>query len=433
MERRLRLVSYLEIRRDCGDSPLRSDAPLRPVGPRRCPAMIGPGLSLRLGLSQLVSWGISYYLIAIFGDAITRDFGWPMPMTYSGFSGALIIMSLTSGFVGRLIDAHGGRPVMTGGSLLLAAGCLGLSQSRDLLAYDLSWACIGLGMRMTLYEAAFAAVARIGGMTARRAMSQITLLGGLASSVFWPIGHLLSDALGWRGAVAVYALFALGTACLHLTIPAGRYAPGAGDPPEPLPLARTRWDERIAGASYILIIAVTGFLGAGMSAHMIGIMSGLGMGAGLAVWLSTLRGIGQSSARLCEVVFGRRLPPPALALLATGFLPIAFGCGLAGAGSAVAGALFALAFGAGNGLLTIARGTLPLVLFGHRSYGGVAGRLTAPAFFASALAPVVYSGIIEAFGAIGALHVSLALAALALAAAALLRWRFRAAPHPSPV
>lgn len=389
--------------------------------------MIAPGLVIRLGAAQLVCWGTSYYLIGVFGQRIADDFGWSITLAYSGLSGALVVMGLTSGFVGRLIDRHGGRMVMTLGSLLMALACICLSRSWDLFTYNASWACLGLAMRMTLYEAAFAALAWIGGRSARRAMSQITLLGGLASTAFWPIGHTLASAFGWRDALLVYGVLALLTAPLHWSLPARRQS----EPPDRLapvqrpPLASTKADRVFAGALYVGLVTVAAFLNSGMSAHMIGIMAGLGMGAGLSVWLSTLRGIGQSGARLGEVLFGSRLSELTLGIVASGGLAIAFLFGQFSGANVLAGAAFALAYGAGNGLMTIARGTQPLVLFDPASYGALSGWLLAPSFFVSALAPVVYAAIIETAGESAALQVSLALACVVLACAVLLWWRFR--------
>lgn len=388
--------------------------------------MITPWLVVRLGLSQLLCWGVSYYLIGVLGEAITRDFGWSMTLTYSGFSGALVVMGLTSGWVGRLIDRHGGRPVMVAGSLLLVTGLSGLALSRNLIVYDVSWAFLGLAMRMTLYEAAFAALACIGGAAAQRPISQITLLGGLASTTFWPVGHALSEALGWRGAVFVYAAIALATLPLHWSIPDRRRRSGDPLPATDItPLARERGDRIAAGSLYMLLVTLGAFLNSGMSAHMIGIISGLGVSAGLAVWLSTLRGIGQSGARLCEVVFGAGMSPLVLGIVATALLPLAFFAGLFSGGFMLAGAFFALAYGAGNGLLTIARGTQPLVLFGNVAYGAVVGRLAAPGFFVSAFAPIAYAAIIEHMGEVAALYASTALALVVAGSATMLWLRFR--------
>ncbi|MBB2971375.1 MFS transporter [Mesorhizobium sp. RMAD-H1] len=389
--------------------------------------MITTGLVFRLGLSQFLCWGISYYLIGVFGEAIARDTGWSLTLTYSGFSGALVIMGLTSSFVGRLVDRHGGRRVMTGGSALMAVSFLGLSLSRNLVVYDIAWAFMGLAMRMTLYEAAFATLAHLGGASARRPISQITLLGGLASTAFWPIGHMLETVLGWRGALVCYAVVAVLTIPLHWSIPDHRRRqPATAGPSSSIrPLARSRPDRIAASLLYMIMVTAAAFVNSGISAHMIGIMSGIGLGMAAAVWLSALRGIGQSSARLVEILFGRRLHPLSLGVVATALLPLSFAAGLSSGGSILAAVAFALCYGAGNGLLTIVRGTQPLVLFDNSHYGLLMGRLTAPGFFVSALAPIVYASIIEISGAAAALHVSLVLAILVMASAAALRWRFR--------
>lgn len=393
--------------------------------------MIPARLVAGLGLSQLICWGVSYYLIGVFGQDIARDLGWSATLTYSGFSGALVMMGLTSGLVGRLIDRHGGRRVMTAGSILLAAGCLVLSQAREVIVYGLAWACLGLAMRMTLYDAAFAALARIAGGAAKTAIAQVTLLGGLASTAFWPIGHALASQLGWRGALVAYAGFALLTLPLHRAIPDRRRDQNAqDDTSETAPLANGRVERLLAGGLYLVIMTIAGFLNSGLSAHMINIISGLGVGAALAVWLSTLRGIGQSTARLCEVLFGRRLSPLALGIIATGILPVSFAAGLFSGVWTLAGGVFALGYGAGNGLLTIVRGAQPLVLFDNRTYGHTAGRLLAPGFYVGALAPVAYATVIDRYGNAAALYLSVALATVAVACALGLWWRFRGRWRP---
>jgi MFS family permease len=390
--------------------------------------MISRGLVWRLGLSQLLCWGVSYYLIGVLGERIAAELGWSSTLTYGGFSGALVVMGLVSPFVGRLIDRNGGRAMMAAGSVILALGCVGLSVSHGVIVYSLSWAVLGVGMRMTLYEAAFATLVFIGGASARRPISQITLLGGLASTVFWPIGQLIADAFGWRGAALAYAGIALLTLPLHLAVPRSRsgaertasaHFPAA-------PLTRTAGDRRLAGMLYALLVMLGSFLNTGMSAHMIGLMTGLGMAGALAVWVATFRGIGQSLARLGDVLSGRNVSPLRLGVVATGILPICFVAGLFSGVSVWAAVIFAFGYGAGNGLLTIVRGTQPLVLFDHRSYGTLVGRLTAPGFYVSAIAPISYAYVIDRFGDRMALHLSAGVAALALAAALTLFLRFGA-------
>ena len=378
-----------------------------------------------LGLSQLVCWGITYYLIGALGELMAADLGWSRSAVYGGFSASLLVMGLCSPLVGRLIDRYGGRQVMVAGSGLIAIGCAALALVHDVWGYYAAWALLGLAMRCTLYDAAFAALARIGGPGARRPISQITLLGGLASTVLWPIGHAIALHFGWRGAVFAYAGFALLTVPLHLQIPSARYGDQpAGAAPERPHLAQSRPDHLLAGGLYALIVTLINVLNSGMSAHMIGLLSGLGLSASLAVWVATLRGIGQSSARLCEVVFGGRLHPLALNLLAASTLPVCFIAGLWSGQTVVAAIAFALLYGASNGIMTITRGTLPLVLFDHRTYGTLVGRLLVPSFLLSAVSPLAYALVIEHLGDAGALVLSILIALTTLAAAAVLKLRF---------
>lgn len=334
-------------------------------------------------------------------------------------------MGVSSPLTGRLIDRYGGRPVMIAGAGLTALGCIGLALAHAIGTYYAAWLCLGLAMRASLYDAVFAALARIGGHLARRPMSQITLLGGIASTVFWPIGHGLAELLGWRGAVLAYAAFALLTVPLHLMIPRGRYVDAhtkvTGDRPEQITGGR---EQLVAAGLYALIAALVNFLNSAMSAHMIGLLAGLGLVASVSVWVAALRGIGQSSARLCEVLFGARLQPLDLNLAAMAILPLGFAAGLFGGQMLAEAIAFAFLYGAGNGIAIITRGTLPLVLFEQRSYGAFVGRLLVPSFILSAIAPVTYAFIIDRFGDAAALYLSIAIAGVALSASIWLRVGF---------
>jgi len=385
--------------------------------------MIARRTVLCLGVSQLICWGISFYLIGVFGDLILADLGWSRTLVYGGFSVALLVMGFVSPLVGRLIDRFGGGHIMAAGSVLCAIGCIGLALAQTVAVYYAAWICLGLAMRATLYDAAFAALVRIGGTEARRPIAQVTLLGGLASTCFWPIGHFLAEAFDWRGALFVYAGLALLTLPLHLAIPAGRHQDDAPSERTHLasPIVSCRQDRIIAALLYGLIVTLSNGLNSGMSAHMIGVLTEFGLGAGLAVSISSLRGIGQSLARLAEVVFGSRLHPIDLNLAATLVLPLSFTVGLASGGYVAAAAAFAFFYGAGNGIVSITRGTLPLVLFDLHTYGAFVGKLLVPSFVFSAVSPLAFAAVIEHFGASGALYLSIALSSLALAAALALK------------
>ena len=381
--------------------------------------MISRGVVLRLGVGQLVCWGSTFYLIGAFGDRIAADFGWSLIETQAGFSISLLTMGVVSTTAGRMIDRHGGRAAMVSGSLLAALGCAALAAATGPISYGAAWICLGVAMRLCLYDAAFAALARIAGPEARRAMSQITLFGGLASTVFWPLGAELADLFGWRAACLVFAGCALLTAPLHWTIPQGRFeAPDrAARPIEPAAPGAQPRSERPAAILFATVVALSNALHYGMSAHIIGVLGGLGVAAGATAWIAALRGVGQSGARLCEVLFGRRLRAVDLNLAAAAGLAASFVLGFWSGASLATAATFSLIYGAATGLLTITRGTLPLALFDPARYGVLVGRLIAPSFVASAAAPVVYGAAIERFGAPGAIWLSLALGTGAFAAA----------------
>ncbi|WP_020177718.1 MFS transporter [Methylopila sp. M107] len=382
--------------------------------------MIDRGLIWRVGFGQLIAWGVTYYLIGVLGGRMASDLGWSLTAVQGGFAAGLLVMGLSSPFVGRAIEAHGGRRAMTAGSLIGAAGLVLLSSAHSEIAYYAAWIVIGLAMRLTLYDAAFAALARIGGGAAKRAMAQITLLGGFASTVFWPIGDAVGEAYGWRAAALVFAGFSALSALIHLTIPDGRFLPARpanGASPTPFAPSLSQRQTRLAAALYALVAALVSALNSAMSAHMIGMLAGLGLGLGAAVWTATLRGFGQTAARGCEVLFGARLRAVDLNLAAAAMLVAGFAVALAVADGVATAVVFVLLFGAGNGLSTITRGTLPLAFFDPATYGSLVGRLIAPSFLLSAAAPIGYAAVIERYGAHAAVWLSIGLAGAALAAA----------------
>jgi len=174
-----------------------------------------------LGTAQLISWGVTYYLVGALGSFIATDLGWDARIVFGGFSVALVIMGLFSTTAGRIVDRHGRASLMVGGAIN-AIGCLALAAAHSPAIYLLAWVPLGIGMRLSLYDAAFATLARIGGPTVARAIAQITLFGGLASTVFWPVGYFLAHSFGWREAVLIYALMALATIPLALAVPPQR-------------------------------------------------------------------------------------------------------------------------------------------------------------------------------------------------------------------
>src|SRR5206468_19438 len=168
-----------------------------------------------LGITQITAWGTSYYCLGVLAGPIGRDTGWSRGFIFLGFTVALLVMGLVSSTVGRTIDRHGARAVMTLGTGLVSAGLFALSQARSEAVYLVVWAVLGLGMRLCLYDAAFAALVQVAPSRGRTAISYLTLFGAFASSVFWVVGHALNEQLGWRQTLVVFALINL-VVCLPL-------------------------------------------------------------------------------------------------------------------------------------------------------------------------------------------------------------------------
>ena len=381
--------------------------------------MIRRRTTLCLGLSQLVCWGISFYLIGVFGDRIMAETGWSRTLVHGGFSVALLTMGLVSPLVGRLIDRVGGGYVMAAGSVFCAIGCLTLAMVQTVGTYYAAWICLGLAMRATLYDAAFATLARIGGPRARQPIAQITLLGGLASTCFWPLGHFLANSLGWRWALVVYAAIALSMVLLHLTIPRHRHRADeeTAEPhhrTRPVPEGRER---SLAAILYAAIVTLINGLNAGLSAHLIGMLTEFGIAIAVAVSIASLWGIGQVSARIGGVMVGNRVSPIDLNLAAIAVLPLCLGIAVTGGAYVAAAACFVFLYGAGNGIASITRGTLPLVLFDTRTYGAFVGKLLAPSFVVAAASPFAFAAVIDHAGARGALFLAIGIASVTLAAA----------------
>jgi MFS family permease len=396
--------------------------------------MIAGRVVAALSASQLIGWGVTFYTVGVFGDRIVADTGWSRSVVHAGFSLALLVMGFASPAIGRAIDRAGGRKVMAVGSFAGAVGLVALATAHTLLHWFAAWVVLGVAMRMTLYDACFAALVRIDPATARRAITTVTLSGGLASTVFWFLGEMLAQHLGWRGATLVFAGFALATLPLHLTIPtvadtAATPAGAAAAPARalPPPLAATPEESRRAAILFGIVAVATSVLASALAAHLIPLMVALGMALPVAVTVSSLRGVGQSAARLAEFASGGRMHPLDLTLFACALLPASLAFApFAGLGIAPA-LVFSIAGGGANGLVTIARGAVPLVLFDPRSYGSITGRIGAPAFWFSALAPFVVALVLDHGGPMAALA-ALAIPALAATLAAFaLRRRFRPA------
>ena len=373
-----------------------------------------------LGLAQTLAWASSYYLPAMLAAPMAREFGISTPAVFAAFSTALVVSALVGPFAGALIDRFGGRPVLLATNLVFAAGLAGLGIAPDAAWMVVAWLVLGVGMGAGLYEAAFAALVRLWRDGARGAITGITLFAGFASTVGWPLSTLLEAELGWRGACLVWAAF-------HVVIgmPLNAVLPRTGPPEAPAaavdatlaaPSALPATPRR-AGPLLAFVFAATWFASTAMAAHLPQLLQGAGLSLAAAVAVGALVGPAQVAARLFEFGLLRRLQPFWSARAAALLHP--FGAALLFTFGAPAAALFGLLHGAGNGILTIAKGTLPLALFGSAGYGRLQGLLMVPARIAQASAPWLFGLALDRYQ-LGALAVTAGLGLMSVAALALL-------------
>lgn len=397
-----------------------------------------------LGLSQTLSWGSSFYLPAVLAHPMATDLGLAPPMVYLAFSAALVVSAAVGPAAGRAIDRLGGRPVLMGGNLVFALGLVLLAMAQGPWGLFGAWAVLGVAMGGGLYEAAFATLVRLYGQAARNPITGITLIAGFASTVGWPLSAWMLGDHGWRGAC-------LGWAALHLLVGlplnallprAGKAAAPARGADQPAIAAKGATEGEVAGAAegaattpgpvpaaagqppaatsqralvllLSLFFAVSMFIGTAWATHLPQLLQSVGASLAVAIGVGALVGPAQVAGRVLEFGFLRRVHPLLSARLSSLAHPL--GIAVLLLAGAPAAALFAVLHGAGNGILTIAKGTLPLVLFGAQGYGARQGWLMMPARVAQASAPFVFGLALDRWGS-GALWLSGGLGLVAFAA-----------------
>lgn len=376
-----------------------------------------------LGSTQTLAWASSYYLPAILADDIARETGVSTTWLFATFSVSLIISAILGPRAGRLIDHGSGNAVLAVSNLLFAAGLVLLQLAHSLLTLQLAWIVLGIGMGLGLYDAAFAVLGRIYGTSARGAITGITLLAGFASTIGWPLTAWGAQSIGWRDTCLAWAALHLFVAlplnywCLpRPTVTAADKR--AVD--KPVPIDRPMILLAFAFAAAWVVTA-------GMAAHFPRILEATGATQTQAIAAGALIGPAQVAARLLEAGPLARFHPLVSARLATLTHPIGVAVLLA-AGGGVASSAFAVLHGSGNGILTIARGTVPLSLFGPENYGYRLGVLGMPSRFLSALAPLGFAVLLDHIGA-AVLFVTAGLSLAACVALCLLRAPAHTAVH----
>jgi MFS family permease len=367
-----------------------------------------------LGIGQICAWGTLYYSFAVTGPLIAREFGISLPSAVLGYSALLVAGAFAAPSVGRTIDRLGGRLVLAGGAIVGALGLTIIGLAPGPLVYAIGCLVLGLAVAMSLYDAAFPALVQVAGARSNRAITLLTLFGGLASTFFWPIAAAIAARWGWR---ATYLSFAAVNICVCLPIslvalprrpplwsastedsPAGSWS----RPPLPLsPEAR-----RAAFICFALMIAAGNFVFAGLAVHLLTILGALGLSEGAAIIIGMIVGPAQVVGRIGEMSLGHRASPILAARISAAMQPISIAALALGPVGIATGGAFAALYGMANGILTIVKGTVSLFLFGSAGYGEILGKLSVPSLGARAAAPLVYAYVFTVAGAVPTLILS---------------------------
>ncbi len=380
------------------------------AGPRRAVVV--------LSLTQIMGWGVLFYPPTLTMTHIAAAHGWSLAVALSGFSIALGMSGLVAPLTCGLIDRRGGNLVMSVGALIGAAGLLVLPLARNFPEYVAGWLLIGIAMASILYDPAFTTLTRLFGMASRRPITMVTFAGGLASTVAWPMTQFLINHSGWQSVYYVFAgVLAFVVAPLHaFALPTQSFANQSVQVADRVPVEPVR---TIAPRGWPFILIAAGFTAhafvlSSTSAHLLAILQRGGIDAGTAVTIGALFGPAQVVTRFADFMTGGRIHPlwvarASMVLMASAFALLA----LAGF-SLVSAIIFALAFGAANGVVTIARGALPLAMFGAEGYGRVVGRISRPAQILQASAPFAMALVIDRWSDGAALDISVVVILIAL-------------------
>lgn len=377
---------------------------------------------LALGVTQIISWGSLYYAFSLMIEAFAGATGTTSSVVVGAFSVALLVAGAASPSVGRLIDRHGGRWTMTAGSLAGGLLLMALPQASSAWLLYLLMALLGLAMAATLYDPAFAVLAQLFRERQRQAITALTLFGGFASTVFWPLTQWLMQRYGWQHAlVALGMLNLLVCVPVHLLALAGRGAGATGGKTADEPAVQGLRDpsrEWRDPAFYGLCAAFTGnaMVFSAVSVHLISLLHAKGLTLAQAAWIGALIGPMQVLGRVLEYAFLSHWKASRVGALAMWLLPASLALLAVVDPRLGAMAVFALLYGTGNGVMTIVRGAIPAELYGRERYGAINGAMAAPVLVAKAAGPTAAALVLVWTGKPDAMLLCLGTVALGSAA-----------------
>lgn len=356
-----------------------------------------------LSLTLLSSWGTLYYAFAVMVGSMQTELACTPTRAMLAYSLALVVWGISAYFVGGLVSRFGGRIVMTGGSLLCGLLFLVLAHVRSIEGLYAVWAGLGLGMALTLYEPAFATVVQVFPGHYRRSIVMLTLAGGLASSVFWPLTSMLMQTVGWRGAAWVYGVWHL-LVCAPLhgwALPRHRREPVRPPVNTPVESEVDRFPAAFRQPSFWLLATCFvsfSFVTSAMATHVIPLLEFRGIESVAAIGLAALIGPLQVAGRSVDLLLGGRLRPMRMGTVTVVLVPLALAALFAAPMAPTLLYVFIASYGAGLGLLTIVRATTPARVFGDKAYARVSGALSSPSELARAGGPLAGTHVFAVSG-----------------------------------
>jgi MFS family permease len=381
-----------------------------------------------LGFTQIVGWGTTYLMPSVLGRHFQEALGLSPELVFAGITVMFAVSAVCSPRIGKIVDRTGARRLMTAGSVVYALSLVGLASAQGPASYLACWALMGIASTLALSTPSSIAIVQIAGPRARQAIALLTIVGGMASTVFWPVTGLLDAAVGWRTTLLLYAAIHL-CACVPvhwLILP--RQPPTHPVASSAAPATSAVAPEDLRRAYLLLAVSLSfgAFVFTGVQLQMIEMLRGLGHAPASALLLASLIGPSQVGIRIFELLFGHRYSIMKSAVFGSLMLPVGLGLALLAGQVFVVALIVVAAYGTSNGLKAVQRATLPLALFGRAQFGAYMGRLALPQGIVAAVSPPIMAAVLSRFGTSGALWLSFAFATVSLVAMVLLARRSRA-------
>ena len=377
-----------------------------------------------LGVTQLIGWGTVFFALPVVAAPVGQAFGIRPETVFLGITIMLLINAFAGPWLGDLVDRYGGRVPMAAGTVMTSLGLAILALAADRLAFWAAWIVLGVSAPLILSNGCYPALSQLAGTRSRQAVSSLTLFSGSAITVFYPTTYLLDEAFGWRVTFLLYAALHLAVSLPILLAVLPKRAGSRHRRDAAVEPALQGRRQRVVALCLSAVFALHVFIANGLALNFIVLYESLGIERSAAVTIMALAGIVQMLTRLVEVLLSGRYPATvtlliSCALQVPGLLVVLVAQGPVGA------AMFAIVCAVSNGLMAIARASVPLALFGSQIYGAGHGWLTLPFSIMSAAAPFAFAQMMAVSGPIASLQVAVGLSTVsfALCLTALHTWR----------